>query len=408
MNGLNEVVVAAYGRSAVGRARKGGLAFAHPVDFGAQVLRGVLDRVPALDPADIDDVVVGCSNPSGKQGSNIARQIVLRADLPVSIPAETVCRFCSSGLQAISIGANAIMTGQAQVVVAGGVESMSALPINMGLDDRSPWLVEHKPNSLVPMGGTAENVAEAYGVTREEMDALAVESHKRAAAAQAAGKFDGEIIPVEVPYAEGSTVVFSRDDGIRPNTTMESLAGLKTVFKENGTVTAGTSSQTSDGAGFLVLMSREKADALGIEPIARFLAYAVAGVEPHLMGIGPIYAVPKVMKLTGLKIADMDVIELNEAFAAQAIPCIRELGLDMAKVNPNGGAMALGHPLGATGAILSCKALAELERTGGRYALITMCVGGGMGAAGIYERLPQKRKLLTESDLPNGFCCGTI
>ena len=385
---LHEVVVAAYGRSAVGRAKKGGLAFAHPVDFGAQVLQGVLKRVPKLDPAQIDDVVVGCSNPSGKQGSNMARQIVLRAQLPVTVSAQTVCRFCSSGLQAISIGANAIMTGQAQVVVAGGVESMSALPINMGMDDRSPWLVEHMPQALAPMGITAENVAEVYGITREEMDALAVTSHQRAAAAQAAGKFDGEIIPVEVPDAEGNLVTFSRDDGIRPNTTMESLAGLKTVFKEDGKVTAGTSSQTSDGAGFLVLMSREKADALGIKPIARFLAFSVAGVEPHLMGIGPIFAVPKVMNLTGLSVDDMDVIELNEAFAAQAIHCIQELGLNMDKVNPNGGAMALGHPLGATGAILSCKALAELQRNGGKYALVTMCVGGGMGAAGIYELLP--------------------
>jgi len=387
MNALKEAVVVAYGRSAIGRAKKGGLAFSHPVDFGAEVLKGVLKKVPQLDVNEIEDLVLGCSNPSGKQGSNMARQIIFRAELPFSISAQTVCRYCSSGLQAISIAANMIMTGQSEVIVAGGVESMSSLPISMNMEDRSQWLVKNRPNVAVPMGITAENVAEKYNVSREAMDQMAFESHQKAAAAQAAGKFDEEIIPLNVPDAEGNMVVFSKDECVRANTTLESLASLKAVFKENGKVTAGNSSPTNDGAAFVVLMSREKAEALNIKPIAKFVAYAVTGVDPAYMGIGPIEAIPKVMRIAGLKIEDMDVIELNEAFAAQAIPCIEVLGLDKKKVNPNGGAIALGHPLGATGAILTCKALSELKRSGGKYALISMCVGGGMGAAGIFERI---------------------
>lgn len=385
---LKEAVIVAYGRSPIARGGKnGGLRGVHPVDYAAEVLKGVLARVPQLDPAELEDVVVGCAMPEGCQGLNLARNIVLRAELPDTVPGQTVNRYCSSGLQAISTAANMIMTGQAQVMAAGGVESMSAIPMGGNIKAPNDWLVANKRSVYFPMGITAEIVADRFQVSKEQMDALAVESHKRAAAAQAAGKFDREIIPVTGVDAEGNPKTLDKDEGIRPGTSMEGLAGLKTPFKEDGKVTAGTSSQVSDGAGFVILMSREKAQALGVTPIARFVGYAVAGVDPAVMGIGPMKAVPKVMALTGLSVDDMDVVELNEAFAAQAIPCMEKLGLDPAKTNPNGGAMALGHPLGATGALLTCKILSELERRDGRYGLITMCIGGGMGAAGIVERL---------------------
>jgi acetyl-CoA acyltransferase len=280
-----------------------------------------------------------------------------------------------------------IMTGQAGLVAAGGMESMSTAVRDINPDALCKWIQENDPGQYLPMGITAENVAIRFHITREEMDAFAAESHHRAARAAASGYFDEEIIPVPGVDEAGNTIVFSKDQGIRPDTSIEALAALKPSFKENGLVTAGQSSQVSDGTSFVILASAEKVKELKAEPIGRFLGFAVAGVDPSLMGIGPIKAVPKVMKLTGLSIADMDVIELNEAFAAQAIPCIRELDLDTAKVNPNGGAIALGHPTGATGAILSCKALGELKRKGGKYALISMCIGGGMGAAGIWEKL---------------------
>lgn len=304
------------------------------------------------------------------------------------MPGQTVNRFCASGLQAISTAANMVMTGQAEIIAAGGVESMTAIPMGSDPSFRDKWVEEHEPGAYLPMGITAENVADRYHISRQEMDAFAVESHRKAAAAQASGKFDDEIIPVDGVDLDGNPIVFDKDQGIRPDTNQETLAGLKPAFREGGSVTAGQSSQTSDGAGFVIFMSREKAEELGLRPLARFLAFAVAGVDPSVMGIGPIKAVPKVMKLTGLTPGDMDVIELNEAFAAQAIPCIRELGLPEDRVNVNGGAVALGHPLGATGAILTCKALSELERRQGRYALVSMCIGGGMGAAGIFERIP--------------------
>lgn len=385
---IKDVYVVAYGRSAVGKSgKKGALRNMHPVDLGGLVLKGVLEKVPQLNPDDIEDVVVGCATHEEKQSTNMARLIALRAGLSQSVPAMTVNRFCSSGLQTIDIAATAIAAGQADVLVAGGVESMSSIPmVNDFTAHADPWLLENLPDVYMPMGLTAENVAAKYGITREEMEEMAVESHRKAAEAQDAGKFDGEIIPLEGVDEAGNPIVFDKDQGIRRGTSMESLATLKTVFKEDGVVTAGTASQTSDGAGFVVLMSKEKVEELGIKPIAKFIGYAVAGCDPAIMGVGPIYAVPKVMKLTGLTVDDMDVIELNEAFAAQAIPCIRELGMNPAKVNPNGGAMALGHPLGATGAILTCKALSELDRIGGKYALVTMCIGGGMGAAGIYEK----------------------
>lgn len=385
---LENVVVVACGRSAIARSgKKGALREMHPVDLGGLVLRGVLDRdLPDLPPELIEDVIVGCAQPDLKQGCNIARAIALRAGLPYSVPGVQINRFCSSGLQAVAMAAGLIESGMNDILVAGGVESMTAVPANY---DRSPyfneWITEHEPGVYLSMGQTAENVAEKYGITREEMDAFAVRSHARAAAAQDAGKFDGEIIPLPGVDADGSTIVFDKDQGIRRGTSMESLAALKPCFVEGGKVTAATSSQTSDGAAFVVLMSAKKARALGISPLAKFIGFAAVGCDPAYMGLGPMYAVPKIMEQTGLTVADMDVIELNEAFAAQAIPCIRELGLDESRVNPNGGAIALGHPMGATGGFLTCKALGELKRTGGRYALITMCIGHGMGAAGIYE-----------------------
>ncbi len=383
----NEAVLVAYGRSAVCRARKGSLARVHPVDYAAETLRGVLAKIPALDPREISDVVVGCAIPEREQGNNMARLIVLRAGLPDIVCGQTINRFCSSGLQAIATCANAIMAGQEEIMVAGGVEDMSK---TFGMDTSAcdnPWLTGHVPGAYMPMGITAENVAERRGVTRPEMEELAAASHKKAAAAQKNGEFDDSIIPVHGFDGEGNPCMVTRDEGIRPGTTTEVLAGLKPSFRENGTVTAATSSQTSDGAAFAVLMSAGKAAELGIRPLAKFISFAACGCDAEVMGLGPIYAVPRVMKKSGLMLEQMDVIELNEAFAAQAIPCMRELGMDPAKVNPNGGAMALGHPLGATGAVLTVKALDYLRRYGGKYALVTMCIGGGMGAAGIFELL---------------------
>jgi len=387
LNNLREAVIVAYGRSAVAKSGdKGYLRNIHPVDYAGLVLKGVLDKVPQLNKSDIEDVIVGCSKPERTQSANMGRIIALRAGLPYSVPAQTLCRFCSSGLQAISSAANMIMTGQSDIIVAGGVESMSTIPAGYDPSAKNKWVEENEPGVYMSMGLTAENVAEQYGVTREEMDVFSLGSHMRAAAAQDTGIFDSEIIPVEGNDLEGNQMVFAKDQGIRKSS-MEKLAQLKTIFKEDGKVTAAQSSQTSDGAAFVVLMAKEKAEELGIKPIAKYIGFAVAGVDPSIMGIGPLEAIPKVMKITGLKIEDMDVIELNEAFAAQAIPCIKILGLDEAKVNPNGGAIALGHPLGATGAILTCKALNQLERINGKYALISMCIAGGQGAAGIFEKL---------------------
>ena len=388
MSALKNVVVVAYGRSAIARSgKKGALRQTHPVDLGGQVLKGMLEqKLPQLDPALIEDVIVGCAQQDLAQSFNLARLVASAAGLPHSVPGMSVNRFCSSGLQAIAIAAAQIEAGMNDILVAGGVESMTAVPVTYS---HAPYLcesiVKNDPDQYLSMGMTAENVAARYGVTREEMDALAVESHRKAALAQDAGKFDSEIIPLPGLDENGEPIIFSEDQGIRRGTSMESLSKLLACFKVDGAVTAATSSQTSDGAAFVVLMSESKARELGIQPIAKFISFAVAGCEPGCMGLGPIYAVPKALKLAGLSIDDMDTIELNEAFAAQAIPCMKELGMDPVKVNPNGGVMALGHPLGATGAFLSCKALNELSRTGGKYALVTMCVGGGMGAAGIYE-----------------------
>lgn len=382
----NDAIIVAIGRSPVTRARKGSFKNLHPVDLAAQTLIGVLKQVPQLREEEIGDVVVGCAQPENAQGFNVARMIAQRAGLSDEVCGQTINRFCSSGLQALATCANAIMSGQESIMIAGGVESMSM--VDMTKTDpatRNPWLSENIPGSYLPMGITAENVAEKYKVTRKEMDAFAVSSHAKAAEAQDNGMLQEYIIPIEVIDDEGNLQIVTKDEGIRRGTSIESLASLKPCFKENGLVTAATSSQTSDGAGFAVLMSREKAKELGLEPIAVFRGFATGGVPSDIMGIGPIAAVPKVMSKTGMSLEQMDIIELNEAFAAQSIPCIRELHLNPEKVNPFGGAIALGHPMGATGIFLTCKALTWMKHNKGKYALITMCIGGGMGAAGIIE-----------------------
>ncbi len=381
---VREAVVVAYGRSPMCRARKGGFATMHPVDYAGLTLKGVLEQVPQLPAEKIDDVVVGCAMPQHRAGMNIARLIALRAGMPITTPAQTVNRFCSSGLQTIATAANAIMAGQMDCVVAGGVEDMSqsgGTTFDPNVFD--PWLQENIPGAYFSMGETAEQVVDKYSISRERMEQMAVESHAKAAKAREEGKFATSIIPIV--NDKGETI--TEDEGIRPGTTAEALAQLKPAFRENGSVTAAVSSQTTDGAAFVVIMSREMATELGLTPIARFVSFAVAGCDPKVMGIGPIYAVPKVMEKAGMTVNDMDVIELNEAFASQALACIDELKLPYDKVNPYGGAMALGHPMGATGAFLLSKALDYLKDNGGKNALVTMCIGGGQGAAGIFELL---------------------
>lgn len=383
---MKNVYVVAMGRSAIAKSgKRSALRKSHPVSIGGEVLKGILKKVPQVKPSDIDDVICGCATPEKQQGINIGRLVAYRAGLPVSVPAMTVNRFCSSGLQAIAAAAAQIECGQADCIVAGGVEMMTMVPQPSDPAIVDPWMLKNKPEFYLSMGMTAEAVALARGITREEMDEFSVESHRRAVAAQDAGKFDDEIIPLRGVDDEGNKITFDKDQGIRRDTSMEAMATLKTPFRADGLVTAGNSSQTSDGASFVVLMSGEKMEELGLKPIAKFLAFAVAGCEPSVMGLGPIYAVPKVLERSGFTLDQMDVIELNEAFAAQAIPVIKQLGMDPAKVNPNGGAIAMGHPMGATGGVLTCKALNELKRTGGKYAMVTMCIGGGQGAAGIYE-----------------------
>lgn len=381
----NDAVIVALGRAPIARGIKGSLAKIHPIEYASQTLKGVLEQVPGLPLDEIGDLIVGCACPYFEQGDNLARLLVLRAELPHTIPGQTINRLCSSSLQAIAACAYAIQSGAEDIMIAGGVESMSLLPMGSPPEKHDPCLETQCPGAYMSMGLTAENVARRYGISRLEMEKMAVESHQKAAAAQDAGWFEDQIIPIRLSGEDGSEVLLTRDEGIRRETKLETLSQLKPCFKPDGLVTAATSSQISDCASFVVLMSRQKAKELGIKPIAGFVSFAAAGVDPEYMGIGPISAVPKALSRAGLTIEDLDSIELNEAFAAQAIPCIRELNMDPQKVNPTGGAMALGHPLGATGCILTCKLISQLRRTKGRYGLVTMCVGGGMGAAGIFE-----------------------
>lgn len=393
---MAEAVLVSAVRTPVGRAPKGALALTRPDDLAATALNGALARVPALDKAEIEDLILGCAQPEAEQGYNVARMTVLRAGLPVTIPGATVNRLCASGLEAIAQADMRIKSGICRVVAAGGAESMSLIPMGGAKPSPNPWLAEHYPAALLTMGLTAERVARHYDVSREEQDAFALASHQKAVAAQKAGQFDEELTPVKLTTAApgakaGRPVVsektFAADEGPRPDTSAAALAGLKPVFHAQGTVTAGNASQTSDGAAAAVLMEAGRAKELGIEPLARLVAYAAAGCLPEEMGMGPVFAVPKALKLAGLTLNDIGLIELNEAFAAQALAVIRELGVDPAKVNVKGGAIALGHPLGCTGAKLTATLVAEMKRRNVRYGMVTMCVGGGMGAAGIFERL---------------------
>ena len=385
-------VLAAY-RTPGTRAKKGKLKDVRPDDLAAAALRGLLGKT-AVDPKEIDDVILGCAFPEGEQGMNVARIAALKAGLPVEVPAQTLNRFCSSGLQAIASAAERIMAGFADCVVAGGTESMTAVPMGGGKFSANPGLATSWPEAYASMGITAEIVAARYGVSREDQDAFAAESHRRAGAAIAAGRFAAEIVPVE---AESCALVDGKlrtsretvtiDDGVRKETTAEGLAKLKPVFKANGSVTAGNSSQTTDGAAATLVVSEAFLKRTGATPLARFAAFAARGVAPEVMGIGPVVAIPAALRLAGVAQADVAAFELNEAFAAQSLACVRELGLDPARVNRNGGAIALGHPLGCTGAKLTATLLHELQRTGERYGVVSMCVGGGMGAAAIFESM---------------------
>jgi acetyl-CoA acyltransferase len=400
---LEAVLVAAV-RTPVGRAPKGALSTTRPDDLAAIALSGALDRVPNLDRREIDDVILGCAQPEGEQGWNIARMAALRAGLPVEIPGATVNRLCASGLEAIALADQRIRSGAARVIVAGGAESMSLIPMGGNKPSPNPWLAANYPASLLTMGLTAERVARHYGISREDQDAFALASHQKAVAAQAAGRFTEEIVPVGVTMSVPGTAPgakpgkpeirlenrekeFSADEGPRADTSAAALGQLKPVFHVQGTVTAGNSSQTSDGGAAAVLMEAHRARDLGIQPLARLVSYAVTGCLPEEMGIGPITAIPKALKLAGLTLNDIEVIELNEAFAAQVLAIIRALDLDPTRVNVNGGAIALGHPLGCTGAKLTATLLQELKGRKARYGMVTMCVGGGMGAAGIFEWL---------------------
>ena len=401
---MREAVIVSAVRTAVGKAGKGSLRAARPDDLAAAVIRDAISRAKGLEAKSVEDVVIGCAMPEAEQGMNVARIASLRAGLPVEVPAMTINRFCSSGLQAIADAAQRIMAGQGDVAVAGGTESMSMVPMGGNKVAPNPWLMDHYPDTYLSMGLTAENLAKKYGITREQADEFSLKSHRKAIAAIASEKFKDEIVPYEASYsyveasANGSsskpsmkpktvTVLFETDEGPRADTSMEALAKLKPAFHAKGTVTAGNSSQMSDGAAAAVVMSAERAKMLGLKPMARFVAYATVGCPPEIMGIGPVYAIPKALKLAGLKLEEIDVIELNEAFAAQSLSVIKELGLDPSRVNVNGGAVALGHPLGCTGAKLTATILREMERRNARYGMVTMCIGGGMGAAGNFERV---------------------
>ncbi len=391
---MREVVIVSAVRTPVGKAYKGTLRATRPDDLAAVAIRGALERVPQVDPKEIEDVILGCAMPEAEQGMNVARIASLRAGLPVEVSAMTVNRFCSSGLQAIAMAAERIMAGGAETIVAGGVESMTMIPMGGHKVSANPWLVSNYPDAYLSMGLTAERMAQRYHITREQSDQFSVDSHRKAIAAIQAGKFDEEIVPVPVSLTtpngskpKRTDIVFKMDEGPRADTSLEALLALKPAFHVKGTVTAGNSSQMSDGAAAAVVMSAERAKALGLKPLARYVAFATAGYKPEEMGVGPVFAIPKALKLAGLKLSDIEVIELNEAFAVQSLAVIQEGKLDPERINVNGGAIALGHPLGCTGAKLTASILRELKRRNGRYGMVTMCVGGGMGAAGIFENL---------------------
>ena len=402
---MPEAVIVSSVRTPVGRAYKGSLRATRPDDLAALAIKEALARVPGLDAKEIDDVILGCAMPEGEQGMNVARIAALRAGLPVETSAMTINRFCSSGLQAIALAAERIRGGFANIIVVGGIESMSMVPMGGNKISPNPWLVDHYPDAYINMGLGTENIARKFGITREQADEFSLNSHKKALAAMAAGNFKEETIPVEVkinslPNGNGAfskpkapvkpatqAFVFATEELPRADTNLDVLAKLKPAFHAQGTVTAGNSSPMSDGAAASVVMSDARAKSLGVKPLARFVAYATAGVLPEEFGIGPVAAIPKALKLTGLSLNDIAVIELNEAFAAQSLAVIQQAGLDPAKVNPNGGAIALGHPLGCTGAKLTASIIRELQRRNARYGMVTMCIGGGMGAAGILERL---------------------
>jgi acetyl-CoA acyltransferase len=383
---MQEAFVVAAKRTAVGKAVKGSLAHVRPDDLGAYVIQDLLTQVPNLNPVDIDDCIVGCSFPEGEQGMNMARVMTLRAGLPIDVSGMIVNRFCSSGLQAISLAADRIRLSEAEVMLACGAESMSMVPLGGAKPAPSPYMMEHLPEAYLPMGLTAENVAKKYEITREQQDEFAAASHRKAYAAQSSGRFAVEIVPIPLPlWGKAGEKWFTKDEGIRPETTAESLSKLRPAFKNFGSVTAGNSSQTSDGAAGTLLMSEKKVQELGVTPIAIWRGFAVAGVEPELMGIGPIKAIPKVLKQTGLSLNQIDLFEINEAFAAQSLAIIKTLEIDPDKINVNGGAIAFGHPLGCTGAKLTATLLHEMKRRNLKYGMVTMCIGGGMGAAGVFE-----------------------
>ena len=392
---MRDAVIVSAVRTAVGKAPKGTLRTTRPDEMGATVIKEAVARVPGLEASEIEDVIMGCAMPEAEQGMNVARAAAIRAGLPVETSAMTINRFCSSGLQSIAMAADRIKGGGSEVIVAGGLETMSMIPMGGHIIRPNPYLVDHYPDFYLSMGLATENVARKYEVTRDEQDEFALRSHTRAAAALDANKFAEEIVPLHVVLEDldekgkkqRREVVFDKDEGVRRDTSAEGLAKLKPAFHVKGTITAGNASQMSDGAAAAIVMSDARARELGAKPMARFVAYATAGCPPEEMGIGPVFAIPKALKLAGLTLADIDVIELNEAFAAQSLAVIKTLGLDPDKVNVNGGAIALGHPLGCTGAKLTASILRELERRNGRYGMVTMCVGGGMGAAGIFERL---------------------
>jgi acetyl-CoA acyltransferase len=386
---MQDAVIVSAVRTAIGKAPKGTLSVMRPDDMAAAVIREALDRAPGASASDIDDVILGCAMPEGEQGLNVARIASLRAGVPIDASAVTVNRFCSSGLQAIAYGAERIMIGHARLIVAGGTESMSMVPMGGNKVSPNPGLVDSYPDVYLSTGLVAENHARQSGISREAQDGFALQSHQRALAAIAEGRFNDEILPLKVAVVDGVAtreITFDTDEGPRRDTSAAALAKLKPAFHADGTVTAGNSSQTSDGAAAVVIASREYANAHGLKPLARFVAFATAGVPPELFGIGPVPAIKKVLKLTGLTLDQIDLVELNEAFAAQVLACVKELPIDPARLNVNGGAIALGHPLGCTGAKLTATIVHEMRRRNSRYGLVTMCVGGGMGAAGVFER----------------------